>query len=69
MCKPMGKFAENFNLGKHVLPPLHVLLLLYIRIHQRNHIYINRISQGNLSVLFPAVTLHQMQRTPYKMNL
>ena len=21
MCKPMGKFAENFNLGKRVLPP------------------------------------------------
>ena len=21
MCKPMGKFAENLNLGKHVLPP------------------------------------------------
>ena len=20
MCKPMGKFAENLNLGKHVLP-------------------------------------------------
>ena len=20
-CKPMGKFAENLNLGKHVLPP------------------------------------------------
>ena len=21
MCKPMGKFAKNLNLGKHVLPP------------------------------------------------
>ena len=21
MCKPMGKFAENLDLGKHVLPP------------------------------------------------
>ena len=21
MCKPMGNFAENLNLGKHVPPP------------------------------------------------
>ena len=30
MCKPMGNFAKNFNLGNRVRPPLEILKILRV---------------------------------------
>ena len=40
MCKPMGKFAENFNLGKHVLPPLTcIIIIIYKNTPKKSYLH------------------------------
>ena len=55
MCKPMGKFAENLNLSKRVLPPCYV---------GRGRI---RLPKFKFSANFP-IGLHVILQTQIKKN-